>query len=276
MNKRAIAILILLVVFWSFCLNLSKSYAYNVTNAFDKNAIIKAVADAKIIKNNQSVKMGIISHHLPTALPLIAEFYKNLAATNKKQKLFIIIGPDHFEKCRTKMSTTNLAYTTAFGQINIDSAGVEQLNNLGVKADNACFEGEHSIYVQAIFIKYFFPEALILPITLSSATKAGQIDKLVNFLKNQKTAVIIGSFDFSHYQNVELARKLDSESVVAIKKAEYNFFDLKHVDSPPGIKVILKLAKTKKLSPVIINQKNSFDYTGRGDNTTGYISAMFY
>jgi hypothetical protein len=41
----------------------------------------------KPIENN--IKAGIISHHLPAALPLIAGFYKNLKFAYDKIKTFI-------------------------------------------------------------------------------------------------------------------------------------------------------------------------------------------
>ncbi|MDD5342587.1 MAG: AmmeMemoRadiSam system protein B [Patescibacteria group bacterium] len=223
------------------------------------------------------VQIGITSHHLPTAAPLIASFYATLQSRSGPRQVFVIVGPDHLERCNQYASTTQLPYQTPFGLLPVDQAITEDLIKAGVNIDNNCFEGEHAIGTQAIFIKREFPEALIVPLLLSSATTDSIIEKIVGVLKNYSEEItVIGSIDFSHALNYEQALRVDSESDKMIAGLESLGLTLFHTDSPPTVSLLVGLAKVLGSAKADIFQRaNSFDFNGQKENTTGYRNIFF-
>ena len=253
---------------------------FHSSNFFElKDLIIKTFEkiEAGNSNNNYSAKIGITSHHLPTALPFISSFYKKLANSIAPNQTFVIIGPDHLEKCRTKIATTKISYLTPFGVVEIDQEVKDKLLQVGASLDDSCFENEHSIGVQTVFIKYLFPDAKIVPLLFSASTDKESLDQVAEELSSygDKIKVII-SADFSHYQTQNRAKQLDSESEQMIKNLEVTSLDIDHVDSPPAIKLAILLAqKLGVTKPKILGRANSFDFTGIPENTTGYLNVLF-
>ncbi len=71
------------------------------------------------------------------------------------------------------------------------------------------------------------------------------------------------------------ARAVDAETALMIQSLDVSAADLKHVDSPPTLRLVTDLAKKWDLQPLILGQKNLYDLNGQADNTTGYINAVF-
>lgn len=254
----------------------NKEYTHKIDLDLPKNLLLENIKDAKKLEINKVIKAGIVSHHIPAALPLIAGFYSNLAANRQDLKKFIVIGPQHRENCSGKIVMADWPYVSNFSKLPVSGEATSRLKEAGVKVDNQCFSGEHAISVQANLIGYFFPDAILTAIIVSSAADDGEINRLADTLSSLNGIFIIGSMDFSHYQNYEKANRLDKASAEFIINRETNAFDLEHVDSPPTMKLIAKIALIKNWQPFIADIKNSFDYNRRPDNTTGYIAAYYF
>lgn len=220
--------------------------------------------------------IGITSHHLPTASPLIDTFYYQLKKKRPDIKTFVVIGPDHSERCRQKFSIKSLPVMTMYGELRTDKALASRLAEAGAKREEACFEGEHAIGVQANYIKRFFPEAKMVPVLLSYAAKQRSFEALIKELaSNRNDVFVVASVDFSHYLEVQKAEAVDAISRKMINELDGTSFSLKQIDSPATIKVILGLARALQLKPEIIEHRNSFDYNGAYKNTTSYFSVVF-
>ncbi|GEM_PF-508960 len=229
-------------------------------------------------KTDTDIHLGITSHHLPTAASFIGEFYRAIWNANGPRDTFIVIGPDHFERCKSSFSISGLAYQTPFSTLQPDKEIISALQKEGgVKRNDTCFEGEHSIGVQAFFISYLYPHARIVPLAVSSTADAATIVKIKNILlKFQNRAMVIGSFDFSHYYSYETAQGIDAQSEKMIQDLNGSGFTFRHIDSPAGAQLTLLLAKESGVgNSEILGRKNSFDFTGQGSDTTGYINAIF-
>lgn len=228
-------------------------------------------------ENRYWTQIGITSHHLPTALSFIADFYKTLIVSQGPRETFIILGPDHLERCSTPISTTKEPYLTPFGELLIDEEIIDELLDSGVSIDDECFEGEHSIGVQTIFIKYLFPNTKIVPLIFSSKIEDNSLYKIVDVLFKYKDRItIISSVDLSHYQPYEKAAQLDQISQKMIEDLDWPFFTTEYVDSPASVKLAILLAKkTGSNDVIIIGRSNSYNFTGQPENTTGYINVIF-
>jgi len=230
-----------------------------------------------IQKNRYWTQIGITSHHLPTALPFIADFYKTLLASQGPRETFIILGPDHLERCSMLISTTKDPYLTPFGELLTDEKIVDELSDSGVSIDDECLEGEHSIGVQTIFIKYLFPNAKIVPLIFSSKIEDDFLHKIVDVLFKYKDRItIISSVDLSHYQPYNKAIQLDQISQKMIEDLDWPSFTTEYVDSPASVKLAILLAKkTDSNNVIIIGRANSYNFTDHPENTTGYINVIF-
>ncbi|MDD5750754.1 MAG: AmmeMemoRadiSam system protein B [Candidatus Pacebacteria bacterium] len=225
----------------------------------------------------QGARVGIVSHHLPTALPLIADFYRELASSGGPRGTFIILGPDHRERCRSLISLTKRNYTTPFGGLAVNEDFVSKMESHGAIVNEQCFDDEHAIGVQTIFIKYFFPQAEIVPVLFSSATRESDISGLLEFLASLENDVtVIASVDFSHHHTYDEARLIDETSQRMIERGEWPLFGLERVDSPMALKLAMQLAGQWQTPDALILQRaNSFEFNKNPQDTTGYISAIF-
>lgn len=250
------------------------------SNFFEmKDQIIKSFETIAVANpgGSYAAQIGITAHHLPTALPFISSFYKELAGSTGPRQTFVIIGPDHLEKCQARIAMTKIPYLTPFGRVEIDREMESKILQAGASLDDSCFEGEHSIGVQTIFIKYLFPDAKIVPLLLSSGAPEGSIERITGELAASKDKItVIISADFSHHQTKERASQLDSESEQMIRNLDVSSLDIEHVDSPPSIRAAILLAeKMGRAAPKILGKENSFNFTGVPENTTGYLNVLF-
>lgn len=226
-------------------------------------------------KDNKTILGGIVSHHLPLAFPLIANFYQNLQGENPE--VVFVLGPDHFHKSLFSVATTELPFDTPFGFLEVDKNVVENLKKENiVKIDNKVFRGEHSILSQTFFIKYLFPEAKIVPLVLQPDLDLKNAKIIADGLKPYKEkAIFIASVDFSHYLSSADAQILDENTKNKLENFYFENLNIKECDSPVSLQVLFLLAKDGGYNIKILETKNSADFSQLKDNITGYISAIF-
>lgn len=245
---------------------------------FEYGDLIKqAMVQNQALANLSGAQIGITSHHLPTAVSFIAQLYNTLKQSASPHQTFVVIGPDHFEHCKTAVSTTRRAYYTPFGILGSNSPIIDDLEkNGGVAEVDPCFDGEHSIGVHSMFIKLLFPDSMIVPLIYSSAASDSEVEKVAQVLaKHQASISVIVSVDFSHYQSTEIANQLDADSAAMIERLDGRGLTLRHMDSPASIKTAVELAKLWHLKPQMLRHANSYEFTGQSENTTGYWDVVF-
>lgn len=236
----------------------------------------KSVRDAKINRVEGEVNMGVTSHHLPTASPLVGEFFRTLKENTGNRKVFVVMGPDHYEKCQGEITTTARSYSTPFGELKNNAEIYQKLVSAGVTVDDNCFSDEHAITVESNYIKYLYPDAEIVPILFSMRAKSSD-EVLVNqVLENYKNDVfILVSIDFNHYHSLTEANASDEKAGEAIKSMVPEKITREMVDSPSSMKAALKLAKQWGRKPSILRKANSYEFVGLPENTTSYMNIVF-
>lgn len=245
---------------------------------FEYGDLIKqAVVQNKVLANLTVAQIGITSHHLPTAVSLIAQLYNAIKQSENPHQTFVVIGPDHYEHCQTAVSTTRRPYHTPFGILASNNAIIDDLEkNSGIAEIDHCFDGEHSIGVHSMFIKLLFPDSMIVPIIYSSAASDSEVEKVAQALaKHQDNISVVVSVDFSHYQSTAVANQLDADSGAMIGRLDGRGLTLRHMDSPASVKTVIELAKLWHLKPQMLRHANSYEFTGQSENTTGYWDVIF-
>jgi len=222
------------------------------------------------------VQLGITAHHLPTAYTFLEDFYRALSYETGPRDIFVVIGPDHFESCLKVASTTQKAYSTPFGVLEVEEEIVNDLVANNITLEDNCFDGEHSIGVHALFIKKLYPQAKIVPVLLSASVEESDTELIIEVLKKHRDRItVIGSVDFSHYRDYKTAQAIDLQTEEIIKNMDVTSLKLKNVDSPATVSLIVGIARYFNADPVILGRANSCEFNGKCENTTGYINVLF-
>ena len=248
-------------------------YAYFQGKEFYGN-LEKADSKTKI---DEKVYGGVVSHHFFVASE-IASFFAKMR--NQKVDTFVILGPNHFGAGNSDILISKYPYNTPWGILEPDEEIIEGLlKEKFIKNEEFPFEKEHSISSLVGFIKYFFPEAKIVPIILKknvSSQKAGLLaEKLTDILG--ENSVVLASVDFSHHLNRTAAQFHDEASVSVIENFDYERIYNLEIDSPPSIYTLLKYLEEKEGQKMIYENINSATFSDDLDSedVTSYLFSHF-
>jgi len=137
----------------------------------------------------------------------------------KHADVFVIISPNHNGLGSNSSIMCVGSWETPLGHVKIDTVLAEAILHKSdeLVADPIAHSREHAIEVQLPFVKYLFPEAKIVPITMYDynvevckeiATAISQsIDEYTK--KENKKIVLVASSDMTHYESQESAEKKD-------------------------------------------------------------------
>lgn len=221
---------------------------------------------------------GVASHHIPTAIPLLAEFYQKLRAS-RDVGTFVILGPDHFERSGVNIAVSRASFVTPFGALQSNEELLARIEGTGLAMrDETAFDREHSIHSQLLFISQLFPNAKIAPIIFRSSTtneEATAFGKQLAGLLGPNDFVV-ASVDFSHYLPKQQAASLDRLAASALGSLNQGRVGSIDADSPQALS-----AFTAAMSVAGATQNddlqtyNSADLFGSSDYTTGYVFGFF-
>ncbi len=249
---------------------------------FDEKAFNEGVNKAKNNKPfTNHITGGIIPHHLLASF-VIADFFSKLSA--QKPVTIILLGPNHYEKGNFKALTSLYDWDTSFGLVHPDNSTINSLvkNNL-VRVDEETLPNDHALSAIMPFIKYYLPEAKVVPILISGVLTKDESEVLANKLSSfvTKDVVVVSSVDFSHYLTSSQAKEKDKTTFQVINEFNYRqlyLLNSGYLDSPPSIGVLLMVMQ--KLGTAQMDllynsnsgeiQQNSFI------QTTSYFEAAFH
>jgi len=237
---------------------------------------------------------GILPHHL-IVQNNIDSFLAGLK--NHNYKTVVLIGPNHFERGRSRIITSNQSWATYFGELEPNEMIVEKLTSGKLALlDDEVIKGDHSISGLVPFVKKNFPNADFVPIILSVKTQPEKVEELSDFLAKNfdpENTLVLASVDFSHYQPTAVADWHDEKSQTVIESFDFNrIYDLE-IDSPPSIYTVLKYLEKigAQKSELIFHTNsgrlaNSFDipttshsfyYFRKGENSAKeYLNFLFF
>ena len=221
---------------------------------------------------------GIAPHHVPTTIPLLAEFYTKLKNT-REVKTFIILGPDHVDRGRGQINVSKAAFVTPFAEIKPDLEIIEKLESSGfVTYDETPFDKEFSIDSQLLLISKIFPEARVAPLVfrsnISNKTARAFGEVLAEIAKED--VFIVGSVDFSHYFSEARARPLDYLSANVLGAVTSQFGGLVEADSTQALVALMSFLEARGANHhVDLQIFNTGDFSSNRDFTTGYVSGFW-
>jgi hypothetical protein len=142
---------------------------------------------------------------------------------------FIILGPNHYMYGSAVALSTD-EWRTPLGSVQADKEFIDLLPIGIIDRDELAHRSEHSIEVQIPFLQYFFKGFKIVPIAIGlqdyDTVKEVASEIAAAIKKFDKRVVIIASSDFTHYEDVDVARRKDSSLIKHIEKLDVvGFYD---------------------------------------------------
>ena len=191
-------------------------------------------------------------------------------------KNVFIFAPSHYERLYGCAICDYDEFETPLGNIQVNRKLVQETAKLcDCNIENKAFEKEHSIEVQLPFIKYFLPDAKIVPILYGCENFKNLCETLEHFWENPDNAFIISS-DLSHFYPEKEASKIDNYTARMIEENNLNNFEQEQACGAVGICGLVEFAKKKNFSLIRVGLTNSAASTGDSSRVVGYGSWFLY
>jgi AmmeMemoRadiSam system protein B len=247
----------------------------------DRALFLPAIAQERPRSLPQLNVTGIsVPHHLLAADLIARGFW---AAAGNRYDRVIMLSPDHFNRSRRPLATTQRDFDTVFGPLRNDRTATAALlaaSTLFEESD--LFEQEHGIAALTPFVRHFFPDAKIVPIAISiNASRADWDQALAVIAKlTGPRVLVVQSTDYSHYLPADVALQRDQETLNVIAANDVDalarLVQPAHMDSKAAqyLQMRLQTEAFKSTSTVIAN-RNSTAYSSIGAKTTSYIVTVY-
>lgn len=143
----------------------------------------------------------------------------NALAEDGLPDIAVIIGPNHHALGAAVAISPDAEWTTPLGTLSVDAEVVEAILRLSTfaKKDDRAHLKEHSLEVQAPFLQYIGGSGIkLVPITIAHLSKAEALILITDLgaaiatALDGKSAVIIASTDFTHYESKASAEAKDA------------------------------------------------------------------
>lgn len=258
---------------------LEKSRGTHYSSFSDKNFFNKAFEKAGgVQKAKDEIKGVLVNHHL-LAPDLIAKAFN--VVTSDQSRTIVLISPNHFFTGRGQIISSEYDWQTPYGILKADLDIISKLKEIGaISIDEMPFEKEHGVSNIVAFIKKTIPNAKFIPLIVKDTISEKESEGLIGALEKilPVDALIVASFDFSHYLPSDMADFHDEKSIRALNFLNYGKTESLDIDSRPGLDIFLKIIKARGAeSFTLFDHSNSakvLNDTGIAE-TTSYISGIF-
>ncbi|OGE73875.1 MAG: AmmeMemoRadiSam system protein B [Candidatus Doudnabacteria bacterium RIFCSPLOWO2_02_FULL_42_9] len=233
----------------------------------------KGVSEEKLV-----TKAIFVNHHM-----LFPNFVaQQLNAIRSEEELTVIlISPNHFYAGNGGVIASKYSWQTPYGDLNPNLSLISKLETLGLlNVVEEPFKTEHGINSIVSFIKKSIPNATVVPLIIKDNANKEQLVNLSSELSKiiVGDAVMIGSFDFSHYLPSNAADFHDLQTISTIRNFDFERIEKLDIDSKGGMRLFLQtlnLIGHNKF--VITNHSNTSKGTGNYNyiETTSYINGYF-
>ena len=217
--------------------------------------------------------------------PIAANSY--YAISSHHPDLVVIIGPNHWGTGCNIATMKEAMWKTPLGDTEVDTDAAVEINKVSrlIELDFFSHTRDHSLEVQLPMLQEVYSHKFkILPIILinqsyNAAKEVGQA--IAKIAKNKKT-MIIGSSDFTHYEENSFAHKQDKaliEPILAMNIDKFYMILQENQVSACGYGAIAStMIACKELGAskgTLKRYATSGDVTGEKSSVVGYASIIF-
>lgn len=212
---------------------------------YDAQLFAQSVERAQISLGEQKPIRGVIMPHHLLASDIIADLFTVIKQQNPQE--IILIGPDHYEKGKSVITTSECGWETPYGPVSVVSFDNMCDMEAFVSCDREMLLNEHSMGALMPYVSYYTPEAHVAPFVVSQKITTEQQEQFAQRIAaytQEHDALVLLSTDFSHYLSVEDAQRMDRETREAVKNfslQKIRSYDSDHVDTPQGLAIFLRV-----------------------------------
>ena len=217
--------------------------------------------------------------------PVACHSFYSLSASSSK--LAIIVGPNHYGIGQNTASMIDVSWKTPLGLVEVDSDSVLELReHLDIlEIDSFSHSKEHSIEVQIPMLQEVFSDEMkILPISLINQEQktATLVGSAIAKIAEEKDALLIGSSDFTHYEENGFAHRQDLALIDPILKLDvdefYKILYERKVTACGFGAIASIMTACKELGATqgkLLKYATSGDVSGDKSSVVGYASIIF-
>jgi len=216
--------------------------------------------------------------------PIAAQsFY---AISSQRFDLAIIVGPNHWGIGENVATMRDGTWQTPLGSVEVDSEAADMaVQSEKIGADFFSHTRDHSLEVQVPMLQYVFQDKIkILPIILNSQDidTARDVGGEMAEIALQKSTMIIGSSDLTHYESNDFAHSQDSALLEPVRRLDvegfYSVLRKRNVSACGYGAIASTMVACKKLGAAkgrVVQYATSGDIAGDKSSVVGYGSVVF-
>ncbi len=199
-----------------------------------------------------------------------------VAASRKKTKRVVVIGPSHRVGFAGISGGFFERYETPCGDLPIDGAYLDLLSErFGIGFLEAAHY-EHSTEVQMPFVRHYFGEVPVVECVYSEPDRSMLAD-LVAFVLEERSTLLVVSTDLSHYYSEAEAGRRDAFCIRALSSLDPGVLSQGcEACGMIGLEALIVAAKRLGLESQILNYRTSAEVTRDTKNVVGYLSAAIF
>lgn len=200
--------------------------------------------------------------------PVAATAFRTVVAAGDIRRV-VVIGPSHFVRFRGVALPDAAVFRTPLGDLELDAAGIEQLEGLECVVRAALPHGrEHAIEVELPFLQRILGGVPIVPLVTGEATSE-EVAAVIDLLWDDDTLLVVSS-DLSHFHDYETACRLDAATASVIVGGDSEQLDEGSACGRLAIQGMKRAAARRAFDVELLDLRNSGDTAGPRDEVVGY------
>ncbi len=187
-----------------------------------------------------------------------------------------VLGPSHRVPFTGLAVPATAAFRTPLGDVAIDTVAIDRLAALPrVQVLNQAHTHEHSLEVHLPFLQVILDDFTLVPLVVGNVSSA-DVAAVLNAVWDDEETLVVVSSDLSHYHSYDSARRIDAETLGAIKRLDSGFIGPERACGCHPINGLLRLVAEKKLGVRVLDSCNSGDTAGDRSTVVGYAACAVF
>lgn len=217
---------------------------YIACTYYDEALVRAQTAAAEPSNDYQNIAGAVVPHYAP-AMYMVSDI---LASVSSAPETVVIVAPNHAGK-GAPVQISGSGYYWKSGTLAGDQELASRLTGtLRLDADDSAAREDWSASLLVPYIAHYFPDTRVVTVLLSRGAGGTQIQSLAKALAEAaktQSLLVLGSADFSHYQDERTARACDEETARVIASGDVSrllTLGNEYLDSPETVGVLLTYA----------------------------------
>jgi MEMO1 family protein len=207
--------------------------------------------------------------------PIAATVYAMLKPARARIGRVVLLGPTHRVAVRGLALPEADAFATPLGTVAIDAEAVAAIDGLPqVVASAAAHAWEHSLEVHLPFLQSVLERFRLVPLAVGDGGPE-EVSEVLDALWGGPETLIVVSSDLSHYLDYRSAQASDRRTAAAILDLSTDITHEQACGATP-VTGLNFAARLRRLTPQLIDLRNSGDTAGDKDRVVGYGAFAYF